>query len=70
MKLIKNKKLKIKMKKIVTILSIVALTSCGGVTETTPTTTDSTKVCDSTSVSCDSTKVCSDSTKTSVDTTK
>jgi hypothetical protein len=61
------------MKKIVGILSIVVLTSCGGgETETPATTTDSTTVtCDSSAVATDSTKACCDSTKTSVvDSTK
>jgi hypothetical protein len=53
------------MKKIVGILSIVALTSCGGgETETPSTTIDSTTVkCDSSAVATDSTKTCCDSTK-------
>ena len=60
------------MKKIVGILSIVVLTSCGGETETPATTIDSTTVkCDSSAVATDSTKTCCDSTKTSVvDSTK
>lgn len=61
-----------KMKKIVGILSIVALTSCGGGATETATTTDSTAVStDTTKVVCDTTKACCDSTKTAVvDSTK
>ena len=57
------------MKKVIAILSIVALASCGGGQSTETPTTDSTKVCmDSTS--CDSTKVVVDTTTAPVDTTK
>lgn len=56
------------MKKVIAILSIVAMASCGGGQSTETPTTDSTKVCmDSTK--CDSTKTCVDTTKVSVGTT-
>ena len=57
------------MKKVIAILSIVALASCGGGQSTETPTTDSTKVCTD-STSCDSTKVVVDSTTVTVDTTK
>ena len=52
------------MKKTIAIVAlVVTLASCGGSTNTTPSTTDSTTVtCDSTQAGCDSTKT--DSTKT------
>lgn len=57
------------MKKVLAVLSIVALASCGGGTSTESTTTDSTSVkVDSTVTKTDSTKV--DSTVVSVDSTK
>lgn len=65
----RNKIKKQIMKKVIAILSIVALTSCGGGQSTETPSTDSTKVCmDSTS--CDSTKVVVDTTTVKVDTTK
>lgn len=57
------------MKKIVALFAIAAITSCGSGTESTPTTTDSTKVCADSTVCKDSTKCCTDSTKV-VDSTK
>ena len=65
----RNKIKKTIMKKVIAILSIVALASCGGGQSTETPTTDSTKVCTD-STSCDSTKVVVDTTTTTVDTTK
>ena len=56
------------MKKLIAILSIVALASCGGGQSTETPTTDSTKVCTD-STTCDSTKVVVDTTTTTVGTT-
>ena len=64
----RNKIKKTIMKKVIAILSIVALASCGGGQSTETPTTDSTKVCTD-STKCDSTKTCVDTTKVSVDTT-
>ena len=57
------------MKKVIAILSIVALASCGGGQSTETPTTDSTKV-STDSTSSDSTKVVVDSTTITVDSTK
>lgn len=65
----RNKIKKTIMKKVIAILSIVALASCGGGQSTETPTTDSTKVCTD-STSCDSTKVVVGTTTTTVDTTK
>ena len=64
----RNKIKKTIMKKVIAILSIVALASCGGGQSTETPTTDSTKVCTD-STTCDSTKVVVDTTTTTVGTT-
>lgn len=65
----RNKIKKTIMKKVIAILSIVALASCGGGQSTETPTTDSTKVCTD-STTCDSTKVVVGTTTSAVDTTK